>query len=193
MQWLALSKTNPSQSASQYNTHPYQPQHHGYNSHHQPYKSHWTLINEFIQLPEDEIETFLPQVVNIILDQETPDTSGIYDSLQRSIVQKCAKNLPFGLKVSHLLRAASSGPSESIFRSVLSNPLKEAREARLMEFQAMVDQATFCGYNLSDKMRYLRSTYCQDYLFMISSLSRLGTELKHSPGDSMFILNSILQ
>jgi hypothetical protein len=66
---------------------------------------------------------------------------------------------------------------------VLSSTSKEAKEARLREFQAHVDAATYCGTDMSEKVRYLRSTYCQDYLFMVSSLARLGTELKHCPGN----------
>ena len=173
MQWLALSKYSPYQYDDQSNpNHPYFTP-----------KSHWTLINEFADLPEEEIEMFLPQVCNIIIDSDVHDEYGIHQSLEREIIQKCAKSLPFGMKVNYLLKAASSGPSEGIFRNVLSSNIKEIKEARLRNFQAHVEAATFCGTDPSEKMRYLRSTYCQDFAFMVSSLARLGNELKHSPGN----------
>lgn len=194
MQWLTLTKFAPQEQSrhpQQYSSPYYQTQPET-NSFFTP-KSHWTLINEFVELPEDEIETFLPQVLNIILDNEAPDQYGIYQHLERAIITKCAKSLPFGLKVSHLLKASSPGSSEGLFRSVLSPQSKDIKEAKLREFQAHVEAATYCGADPSERMRYLRSTYCQDYLFMLSSLARLGTELKHSPGSTPFLsLISIL-
>lgn len=132
MQWLSLSSHQQEQyntPSSHYSTpsqpyqQPYQPYTHTSESisspHHSSYyhqntgqhaytapKSHWTLINEFAQLPEDEIETFLPQVLNILLDNESPDQYGIYSQLERVILNKCANCLPFGLRIIHLLKVA---------------------------------------------------------------------------------------
>jgi hypothetical protein len=93
MQWLALSKHTQQHSSHKLNNQQY----------YTP-KSHWTLINEFADLPEDEIELFLPQVCNIIIDNDAPDEFGIFQQLERTIINKCANCLPFGLKVSHLLK-----------------------------------------------------------------------------------------
>lgn len=133
MQWLALTSPNTYQEQEQYyapSTHYSTPSQH-YQHQHQPTgppsesissphyhrsrgqhayiapsvpKSHWTLINEFAQLPEDEIEVFLPQVLNILLDNELPDQYGIYSQLERVILNKCANCLPFGLRIIHLLK-----------------------------------------------------------------------------------------
>ena len=124
IQWLALSKFSqtPSSSSStlrnptgtgthqpggtQTGSSTYIDPHHHHSYH--PPKSHWTLLNEFADLPEDEIELFLPQVCNIILDNESYDQYGIFHNLERIIIDKCAKSLPFGLKVSHLLKVYSN-------------------------------------------------------------------------------------
>jgi len=77
-------------------------------------QSHWTLLTEFTAIPEDEIELFLPQVCNILLDRDNQerDEYGLYQQFERILLDKCARCFPFGIRVCNLLKAASLGPSE---------------------------------------------------------------------------------
>lgn len=69
-----------------------------------PPKSHWSLLSEFQNLPEEDIETFLPQICNMILDRESLNDPAIFDYFERIILGKCAQCLPFGLRVCGVLR-----------------------------------------------------------------------------------------
>lgn len=147
-----------------------------------PPKSHWALLSEFQQLPEDEIEAFLPQVCNILVDRDQKDEYGVYDQFERILVEKCAGCLTFGMRVCGLLKAASPGPSEGLFKNVLANNAGQvAREERLRNLHEHCEAATLHGNNLPDRMNHLRSTYFRDVNFMLDTLSRLGTELKAYP------------
>ena len=68
---------------------------------------HWALLSEFQQLPEDEIEGFLPQICNILIDRDTSrirDDYAIYDYFEKLLVEKCADCLTFGIRVCGLLK-----------------------------------------------------------------------------------------
>ena len=93
VQWLALSHVG--------NRAYYQSNYQYYSS---PPKSHWALLAEFQELPEDEIEGFLPQVCNILIDRDMKDEYGIFDHFERILLEKCAKCLTFGMRVSGLLK-----------------------------------------------------------------------------------------
>jgi hypothetical protein len=69
-----------------------------------PPKSHWTLLSEFQQLPEDEIESFLPQICNILIEREASDENGVYDNFERILIEKCSGCLTFGIRVCGLLK-----------------------------------------------------------------------------------------
>eukprot|EP01041_Mallomonas_annulata_P012156 gene12156-25509_t len=146
-----------------------------------PPKSHWALLSDLQQLPEEEIEDYLPQLCNILLDREAEIDYGLYNQFEQVLIEKCANCLPFGLRVCGLLKAASSGPSENLFSHVLSNNNGNAREDRLRRLQEHVESATAHGYNLPYRLSSLRSTYFNDFRFMMETLTRLGTELKSSP------------
>ena len=147
-----------------------------------PPKSHWTLLAEFQSLPEDEIERFLPQVCNIILEREIKDDYGIYDQFERILVAKCAGCMTFGMRVCGLLKAASPPPSEGLFKNVLvNNAAQIARDERLRNLHEHCEAATLHGDNLPDRMNHLRSTYFRDVNFMLDTLARLGSELKTFP------------
>ena len=87
VQWLALS--------SDY-----------YDQRSQPYKSHYGLLNDFQQLPEEEIESFLPQICNILFDCQSSGSEGdnLFQTFERLLVDKCADCLPFGMRVCGLLK-----------------------------------------------------------------------------------------
>ena len=70
------------------------------------HKSHWTLVSELQQLSEDEIEHFLPQICNILIDKEYETDYGLYDHLENILAQKCASCLPFGLRVCGFLKVS---------------------------------------------------------------------------------------
>ena len=69
-----------------------------------PPKSHWSLLSELQQLPEEDLEDFLPQLCNILLDRDSEDAYGLYDHFEEVLLDKCAKCLPFGLRVYGLLK-----------------------------------------------------------------------------------------
>ena len=69
-----------------------------------PPRSHWSLLADLQQLPEEELEDFLPQLCNILIDREVDDQYGLYDHFEQVILDKCAKCLPFGLRVCGLLK-----------------------------------------------------------------------------------------
>lgn len=125
IQWLALShfgsvllNPNPLPYSSSYPTsYPDQSYSQGNYYSHQP-SSQWKLLNEFANLAEDEIEKFLPQICNILLDYETMNDPRMIEQYERIIIDKCANCLPFGIKVCNLLRV-----SESLIRYVIISSL----------------------------------------------------------------------
>lgn len=73
-----------------------------------PPKSHWTLLNDFQRLNEEELEIFLPQLCNMILDDSFGGLSDsrIIDYFQQILTQKCSECLPFGIRVTNMLRVS---------------------------------------------------------------------------------------
>jgi len=104
IQWLALSHLgnvllNPNTPSFSF-----------FPSHDAPFtnyqsKSHWSLLQDFSRLPEDEIEKFLPQISNILLEYEKYFTDPrLVEHYESILVTKCANCLPFGIKVCSLLK-----------------------------------------------------------------------------------------
>lgn len=87
-----------------------------HNGHSISSQSYWSLLSDFQSLPEEEVELFLPQICNILLDRENQPSAGnalftshyqqIYHYLENMVLQKCAKSLPFGIKCCNLLRVS---------------------------------------------------------------------------------------
>ncbi len=114
--WLALSQWIS--TTSKFGGSPVFSQHgipsSDHNSHSLSSKSYWSLLSDFQSLPEEEVELFLPQICNILLDRENQPSPGnthfssqyqqIYHYLENVVLQKCAKSLPFGIKCCNLLR-----------------------------------------------------------------------------------------
>lgn len=173
VQWLALSHLGSRNYQDPYNS-AYQ-----YSS---PPKSHWALLSEFQQLPEDEIEGFLPQICNILIDRDTKDEYGLYEHFERILVQKCAGCLTFGMRVCGLLKAASASPVEGLFRNIYStNTATLAKDERLRNLQDQCESATSQGHNLPYRVSQLRASYLRDQNFMLDTLANLGSELKVYP------------
>ena len=95
VQWLALSHLG---------NRSYQQTSYQFSS---PPKSHWSLLSEFQNLPEDEIEGFLPQICNILLDRDSTDEYGLFEHFERILVEKCAGCLTFGMRVCGLLKVTN--------------------------------------------------------------------------------------
>ena len=196
--WLALS-TQPSP----------QQQHLGYHqqvqSQWQPPpqagKTQWNLLSDFQQLPEDEIEEFLPQICNILVEREREqgqpvDEYGVYAQFHKLLVEKCAGCLPFGLRVCSLLKSAAQGPPTTggVFQAVLGGigPRGSAglpavspggREDRLRYLHQQAEEATSHGMRLPQHAGYLRAKYYHDLNFMLETMARLGRDLKAHPVD----------
>lgn len=90
IQWLALSQFSNRNFQTNYQSY--------------PLKSHWTLLSELQQFPEEELENFLPQLCNILLDRETISDDALFEFFERILVDKCEKSLLFGAKVSCYLK-----------------------------------------------------------------------------------------
>lgn len=116
IQWISLSqlgKQHPSYSDNNY--------HHSF-----PPKSHWTLLNEFQQLPEEEIEHFLPQVCNMVIDRNIQQVSydvDLFEYFENILEKKCAECITFGARLSGILKASQNAPSEGLFKNVLTSTI----------------------------------------------------------------------
>jgi len=151
-------------------------------------KTHWNLLSDFQQLPEDEIEEFLPQICNILVERDhgAPDEFGVYTHFHKLLVEKCAGCLPFGLRVCSLLKSAAQGsPSTGgIFKAVLGSAAPNdatARESRLHYLHQQAEEATSHGLGLPQHAGYLRAKYFTDLNFLLGTMARLGRELKAHP------------
>ena len=188
IQWISLSQFGGGRNNNEHYYYPgadYTP------------KNHWTLLNEFQHLPEDEIEHFLPQICNMIVDRETssgttcrqtamdPDLFEYFESI---LERKCAGCLTFGTRLCGVLKASQHTPSEGLFKNVLqsnqANILAQRREERMRSFQEKVEHSSSYGHNLSPALSAERSTYFRDYMFLLDNLARLGIELKTFPGEA---------
>lgn len=69
-----------------------------------PPRSHWTLLTELQELPEEEIEGFLPQICNMVLDRASLNDGAVFDHFERILVHKCADCLPFGTRLCNTLK-----------------------------------------------------------------------------------------
>jgi hypothetical protein len=94
IQWIALGQLG---SQDFYFHHVQQPTH-------QVPKSHWTLLNELQHLPTEEIDHFLPQICNMVLDRESLRDDDLYDYFESVIEKKCADNFSFGSRVCGVLK-----------------------------------------------------------------------------------------
>ena len=71
-----------------------------------PHKSYWTLLSDFKNIPENEVEKFLPQVCNILIDRDNTQDPDIFNYLERILADKCAGCLTFGLRAWSLLKVS---------------------------------------------------------------------------------------
>lgn len=159
---------------------------HGQQSYPISKKSHWALIEDLRSISEDEVEKFLPQLCNILVDRDQStgggDEFGIYQNLERVLMDKCAKCFPFGVRVCNLLTAAAySAAAERKPWGSLGSEGSIDKEERIRHLQSIAEAATANGYNLPQRYSYLRSSYYRDFRFMLDSFSRLGEELKAYP------------
>jgi hypothetical protein len=196
IQWISLSQLGRKNEQSSY--YYYQPGTTTAGSEYTPKNhNHWTLLNDFQQLPEEEIEHFLPQICNMIVDREASLGSGgrhgaqldpdLFEYFEDILVRKCAGCLTFGMRLCGVLKASQHAPSEGLFKSVLLQSSQasisaQRREERMRIFQEKVEKSSSYGHNLSPSLSSDRCTYYRDYLFLLDNLARLGIELKTFPG-----------
>jgi len=84
-------------------------------------KSLWTLLNEFKQLPEEEIDHFLPQICNMILDRESLRDDDLFDYFESVMEQKCADCFSFGTRVCGVLKVTYSCTTTTTFLVIPPN------------------------------------------------------------------------
>lgn len=165
-----------------------------------PPKSHWNLLADFQQLPEDDIEEFLPQICNILVNQDASpnDEYGIHSHFGKLLMEKCAGCLPFGLRVCSLLKSAqysdlssSTGAGDNtaagllsggLFKSVLgpAPPSQEAQQRahRLRYLIQGAEEATSHGLRLPQRVGYLRAKYYHDLNVLLDTMVRLSQSLR---------------
>lgn len=140
IQWLALSHwgyiVSPPQAPMSMGGYSF-PQSHGegysYPSDIQPYpqQSHWALLSQFQSLSEEEMQLFLPQICNLVLDRVAVNDPALFDYFEQTLVNKCADCLPFGAKLCNTLKAMASSPREGLFKSMLSSSAQARRDEAL--------------------------------------------------------------
>ncbi|KAJ1396322.1 hypothetical protein B484DRAFT_265015, partial [Ochromonadaceae sp. CCMP2298] len=191
IQWMALSQFGTQDYITSY----YQPnQPNGYQPNGYPPKSHWSLLQDFQNLPEEEIEHFLPQVVGMILDREALNDDELLDYFESIVEKKCANSFTFGSRVCGLLRGTQE-PSERGLKSLLGQSqtqayMRQRREDRLRSFQERAEAATSQGP--AGPLSQLRQSYYADFQFLLDTLARLGAELRTFPGTSPLSLSPVL-
>jgi hypothetical protein len=88
-------------------------------------KSHWGLLNDFQNLSENELEKFLPQICNILVNEENVNDNRVFQSFEDILIAKCSNCMPFGIRVCNLLKVGSLGStfiSDIYPISVFSDP-----------------------------------------------------------------------
>ena len=108
IQWLALSQFDVRRAYTSQQSHPYQ-EYYSQTPYQSipgsfPPKTQWTLLSDFQRLPEEEIEAFLPQICNMVLDRDAYSDPAVFDYFENLIVNKCAECFPFGSRVCGLLK-----------------------------------------------------------------------------------------
>lgn len=195
VQWLAILSWNMNNNTHSPDTMPYgssypsTPQGTGPTNYG---KSQWSLLNDLQSLPEDEIEHFLPQICNLLVDSNMINAMdyGVYDHFRNIIIKKCAGCLPFGMRVCALLKALASTPVESLFKQPFASLMGQGndnsndamlKEEKLRLLQEQAEDATHHGESLPHRISELRTSYMNDMNFLLESLSKLGTDLKRYP------------
>jgi hypothetical protein len=148
--------------------------------------SHWSLLSSFETLGEDEIETFLPQVCNILVDRDETGVAdeAVYQQLENIVLDKCQRCFPFGVRFCNTIKASHGAVGErygglKLSSSASSSPSLKVREDRLRLLYDKAEAATANGENTTPgAVQELRGRYFRDFGFMISTLARLGIELK---------------
>ncbi|RYG98724.1 hypothetical protein EON65_51085 [archaeon] len=107
IQWLALNHFG-----ALYNYYPDHPTADQTPSHHYPHRNYpipqaktpYSLLSELQHLKDDEIELYLPQICNILVEEGGCIDPGVYAYFQHIIVTKCEDNLAFGLRMCNALK-----------------------------------------------------------------------------------------
>jgi hypothetical protein len=71
-------------------------------------KSHWSLLRDFQSLPEEEIDHFLPQVCNMMLDRDSLADDDLFSYFESVMEQKCAECFTFGTRLCGVLKVTNT-------------------------------------------------------------------------------------
>eukprot|EP01031_Cornospumella_fuschlensis_P024377 gene24377-29471_t len=133
-----------------------------------PSKTPFSLLSELQHLKDDEIEVYLPQICNILVEEGGCFDPGVYAYFQHIIVTKCEDSLGFGLRMCNALKT-------------------QKREANIRNILQRVEEATRWGSphpnphtNAAD-LPYRRNAYYEDMQAFFDFLSQIGEELKKVP------------
>lgn len=180
------SSYSPSSFSSYFSTSPaptYSANSNLYNSQYR--LSHWSLLNQLSELKDDDLEPFIPQICNILLDVDSLSNPDVLNSLERILVQKCALNLPFGLRVQGILKSMVTRSESGLLKGWLkasSSSQSQKREEKLRILLEEIEQVTSKGENLPTEIEKLRKDYYRDYVLIGETLSKLGSDLRDVPG-----------
>ena len=93
IQWMALNQFGSRHFRNRY-----------YQSSSYPPKGHWTLLSELNQLSVEEIESFIPQMCNVVSNREALNNDEVFEYFEKIILNKCSTCFPFGIKVCNYLK-----------------------------------------------------------------------------------------
>jgi hypothetical protein len=69
-----------------------------------PPRSHWSLLSEFHLLDDKELENFLPQLCNILVERDTSVDHDLFDYFERLVLDKCCNSVTFGMRACSILK-----------------------------------------------------------------------------------------
>ena len=108
-----------------------------------------------------------------------------YVEYEKTLIDKCARCYPFGVRVCNFLKAApyklEAGILGSVFDGSQAKLQQYEKEDRWRKLVHDVEMKTSEGRTLPTRYKSLRVNYHRDLNFLLETLSRLGDQLKHYP------------
>ncbi len=72
------------------------------------FDSHWSLLTKLQSLSEGEIELFLPQILNLLVERDSLTDYRVFYKFENILINKCKECLPFGIRLRNILKVSHS-------------------------------------------------------------------------------------
>ena len=69
-------------------------------------RNQWTLLTDFHQFKDFNVEQILPQVCELLLERDSSPENAVFEYFESIMIEKCANCLPLGIKMCSLLQAS---------------------------------------------------------------------------------------